>query len=43
MRLDANVEFGEGWIDTLGSMVANIRKNNETLNTVTKATARVLQ
>jgi hypothetical protein len=36
MRLDTNVEFGEGWFDTLGAMVANLRKESQLLNTTTK-------
>lgn len=31
MRLDTNVEFGEGWFDTLGKMVANLRPESKAL------------
>lgn len=43
MRLDTNVEFGEGWFDTLGKMVANLRPESKALDVGAKATARVLQ
>lgn len=43
MRLDANVEFGEWWIDTLGRMVSSLNPESKTLDAGAKATARVLQ
>jgi hypothetical protein len=43
MRLDTNVEFGEGWFDTLGKMVANLRPESKALDVGAKATARILQ
>ena len=36
MRLDTNVEFGEGWIDRLGSMVSSLRSESKLLNDSTK-------
>lgn len=42
-RLDTNVEFWEGWFDTLGAMIANIRKESTALNAWTKGIARILQ
>lgn len=43
MRLDTNVEFGEGWLDTLGKMVADLKPDSKALDVSAKATARVLQ